>query len=354
MAWYLHQCVQFPQRRENAMFIQNTTRKFRCCLRLGCMVNSLSHPATAFLMCSKCDTIGLICAYCSRDCQLQDWTGRHKLLHAALPFTSEEDNGDAGPYHSIKVGPPEDTAHAVYVQSKMDSLHRAIDGLMREHGFENPPDPKCLLLHILDGGYIPAADGYSIRLQMTDVADSDVPGRPIVFEVAHSVGVGMVLQALSHETKLEADHTNVGDYRGPVENGHTWHTLPSMLGGRNHLSDQDARNCLFPKLRRFIRALLQVVYEDPQHVAHNSRSIRLEDEVFRWKHVPGGAGDRWMAHSTFATGLPYDHIWVTMRGHSGGRDYRVEFAHSREWRLFRYRTEHLRGVLAAAASEATT
>jgi hypothetical protein len=63
-----------------------------------------------------------------------------------------------------------------------------------------------------------------------------------------------------------------------------------------------------------------------------------------------------MAYSSFATGLPYDHIWVTMRGFSGGRDYRVEFAHSREWRLFRYRTEHLRGVLAAAAAaaEATT
>ncbi len=293
-------------------------------------------------MCSTCDTIGLICAYCSRDCQLEDWTDRHKRLHEALPFTSEEDNGDAGPYHPIKVGPSEDKAYAVYVQSKMDSLHRAIEGLMREHGFAEHPDAKCILLHILDGlgQDIPAADGDS----------SDVP---VVFEYGHAVGGGMVLQALSNSTKFAADHKNFLDYRGPVENGNT---LPSMHGGRNHLSDQDARNCLFPKLRRFIRALLQVVYEDPQHVAHNSRSIRLEDEVFRWNHVPGGAGDRWMAYSSFATGLPYDHIWVTMKGLSGGRDYRVEFAHSREWRLFRYRTEHLRGVLAAAAAaaEATT
>ncbi len=81
----------------------------------------------------------------------------------------------------------------------------------------------------------------------------------------------MVLQALSNKPNFSADHKIFRDYKGPVENGNT---LPSMLGGRNHLSDQDARNCLFPKLRRFIRALMQVVYEDPQHVAHNSHSIR--------------------------------------------------------------------------------
>jgi hypothetical protein len=117
----------------------------------------------------------------------------------------------------------------------------------------------------------------------------------------------LVPQALSHKTKFSADHNCFRNYRGPVENGNT---LPSKLGGRNHLSDQDASNCLFPKLQRFIRVLLQVVYEDPQHVAHNSRSIRLQDEVFCWNHVPGGAGaiDRWMANSSFASGLPYDHI----------------------------------------------
>ncbi len=164
----------------------------------------------------------------------------------------------------------------------------------RDHSFEHP-EAKCILLHILDGlGYdIPAAD--------TD--SSDVP---VVFESGHPVGGGMALQALSNKTNFSVDHKIFREYRGPVENGNT---LPSMLGGRNHLSDQDARNCLFPKLLRFIRALLQVVYEDhdPQHVAYNSRSIRLEDEVFCWNHVPCGAGDRWMANSSFATGLPYDH-----------------------------------------------
>jgi hypothetical protein len=106
------------------------------------------------------------------------------------------------------------------------------------------------------------------------------------------------------------------------------------------LNDDDAANqdimrrCLFLALRRFIRALLRLVYETPDHAAYNSRSIQLQDEEFIGRRLDG---NRWRAELTFATALPCDEIGIVIEGSDRGQ-YLVEFHHSREWLLFRYRS----------------
>ncbi len=94
------------------------------------------------------------------------------------------------------------------------------------------------------------------------------------------------------------------------------------------------RENLFAPLRRCIRALLYLIYEDPQLVAYNSRSIQLQCRGFLCRSFNV---NRWQAVLTFLTGEPNDKMDVTIQGKDNGGNYSVEFRDSREWRMFRYR-----------------
>jgi hypothetical protein len=106
------------------------------------------------------------------------------------------------------------------------------------------------------------------------------------------------------------------------------YTLPHSV----HAANQD-KLCgrLFVAPRRFIRALIRIVYEMPEHTAYNSRSIQLQAEFF------GGRldGNRWRAKLTFATALPSDEMGIVIEKASDdhGRYY-LKLDHLREWVLF--------------------
>ena len=79
---------------------------------------------------------------------------------------------------------------------------------------------------------------------------------------------------------------------------------------------------------------MRLVYEDPDHVAYNSQSIRLQAEEFSGRHL---SGCMWQAELEYATGLPNDVVAVLVSGEPNHGKYRIDFKHSREWRWFRYR-----------------
>ena len=94
------------------------------------------------------------------------------------------------------------------------------------------------------------------------------------------------------------------------------------------------RQNLCHPLRRCIRRLLNLIIEDPQFVACNSRSIQLQDGGF---HCDLLDVNQWQAVLTFVNGQPNDEMEVIIHGRDNGGEFIVQFHHSREWRLFRYR-----------------
>jgi hypothetical protein len=256
--------------------------KIQFCLGPGCRRNNgldnRPGPATVFKQCEPCRLqCRIISLYCSKKCQRLDWPARHRRFHAALPVQLGDPNGYHRPPHfnnkAIACGPEHEWTHANYMQERKANLDTAINALMQEHGIEYA--------------------GHSVLHQVLD--------SPL--------------------------HKGESEWSGPVQDAIT-------------LNDDDAANqnimrrCLFLALRRFIRALLRLVYETPDHAAYNSRSIQLQDEEFIGRRLDG---NRWRAELTFATALPCDEIGIVIEGSDRGQ-YLVEFHHSREWLLFRYRS----------------
>jgi hypothetical protein len=274
MPWYTD--YQRPFRCKDQPF-DKKGKKLQFCLGPGCSKNSISNPETPFKQCGRCRAGASISSvYCSRECQLLDWPARHQTLHRALIFHVGEPNGYFHPEeyrgHAIPTGPEHEWTHAIYMVIREANLDNAIQALMREHGIENAGDK--VLYQLLDS---PLLEGRS-------------------------------------------------EWSGPVQDAITLND--------DHAANQDImRGRLFLALRGFIRALLRLVYETPEHAAYNSRSIQLQDEEFIGRRLDG---NRWRADLMFATALPFDEIRIVIEGSECGQ-YFVEFHHTREWLLFRYR-----------------
>ena len=284
MPWYT--AYRRPLRCKDQPFDENGN-KLQFCLGPGCSENSISNPELKFKQCKTCRTeASIISVYCSKECQLLDWTARHRTLHGALIFQLGEPNGYVRPNeyrgHAIATGPEHEWTHARYIKIRGANLDNAINALMRENHI------------VVNAGH---------RDQQT------LCGHKVLYQVLDSPLL---------EGKPE--------WSGPAQDAITLND--------DHAANQDImRGRLFLALRRFIRALLRLVYETPEHAAYNSRSIQLQDEQFIGRRLDG---NRWRADLTFATALPFDEISIVIEGSDRGQ-YFVEFHHSREWLLFRYR-----------------
>jgi hypothetical protein len=139
----------------------------------------------------------------------------------------------------------------------------------------------------------------------------------------------------TEQVLLQVLHSAIGQPEG-VWSAPTGNVFQLVgLGEVNDVEDQRTiRENLFAPLRRCIREQLCLIYEDPQLVAYNSRSIQLQDGGFLCRRLNV---NRWQAVLTFFTGEPNDTMDVTIQGRDNGGNYRVDFRHSREWRMFRYR-----------------
>jgi hypothetical protein len=284
LVWY--NGIQCPVRRQDghlsAQLREDMERRRRkACLGLNCSVNSLTHPLVHFKKCLPCSQqLGINSDYCSKACQETDWSARHKRFHGLMLFSSGEVNPAEGYPRpdkymgsAIPTGYMHDWTHAIYIKERMKMLEDSIQRVLTEH---------------------------------------EVKADQVLLQVLHSACYLQQAQVWTAPTGNALQPVGFGD-------GNDQATMRENL-------------CL--PLRRCIRRLLHVIYEDAQFVAYNSRSIQLQDGGF---HCDLLHLNQWQAVLTFVTGQPNDEMKVIIQGRDNGGEFIVQFHHSREWRLFRYR-----------------
>ena len=175
------------------------------------------------------------------------------------------------PCSGLACGPEDDWTMALYMQERLPALFRAIEQVLMEHG--------VIVEHVAEPQIATAAEGVLRQLLMCSLNSQPA-----------------YLWTCSQDTIARADT--------PID---------QLLG------------C--------IRALLHVVYEDAEHVAFNSRSVRLQQAGIQ--HHPRNAPP-FSTEVNFVTGQPHDCIGVLLTDKGDGRTM-VSFKTTVYWRMFRYR-----------------
>ena len=277
--WWWYRAA-FPLR---TRLIGDDDRRIKFCLGPDCGKTSCTNPDLRFKQCKDCyELFGVYSYYCDAACQFEDWkrNRRHSIFHKCMLKKNGEDTPEMGYFRPENIRgaaiymPGTDWgegARALYISSRVPSLHRTIHTVLTDHRV-------CV------------ANRAGIEKDAAGVLN-ELLGAPCESDVC-------CVWTQSTGSAIE-DEDNI-----------------------------------FGPLRECIRELLRVVYEDPEHVAHNSRSVRLREVDSVRTQLEQNAG--WRAEIHFETGQPHDGITVLLVGKGDGRT-RVAIKTSREWRMFRYR-----------------